>query len=136
MQDDPSLDVTPVPAEKKKRKAAHSGRKTKKGSPIKKASFRHGKAKLDNSVDWETCHVQLEVPEELWPEAERRTGKYSYTVRSKNGASVEVHLRARAYFIKACGTGAENEVARYWAWSKQGGCPDETWAILKPLLHW
>jgi hypothetical protein len=101
-----------------------------------KASFhktpkgtKKGAAEADDSKDpWGV------VPEEAYPAYDQPRGRYSYTIR-QGKIRIEVQLRNRACYLKACDPEVLEEHGRTITWSKHGGA-DAAWQYVKRITGW
>ena len=63
----------------------------------------------------------------LWPQTAKH-GQHSWTLRSQSGATIEVLLRSRAFFLKTAAPGCAIEAPHHLNWAKCGGI-DAAWEL-------
>ena len=97
-----------------------------------KAEAAKSAEKIDDIATLVASLISQGVPSDLHPPTLPK-GRLSYTMKSFNGAALEVHHIHQFYYIKACAPDIPLPAAKNWSWSKGGGAAP-CWDSVKSLI--
>ena len=117
---------------KKSKKAAQkaAAEKTEKNQIVPAPATPTDAPAVENGRHRDYDLEAMKIPKAAWPQAGKNLGAHSYALRSVCGkASIEVLLRAKAFYVKRLAEGADGPIGQITF--KIGRTASEAWAIAK-----